>query len=511
MSMLLTTVGFFLLTAIFIAMHMRKTAPAETGGSTAGAMPAGRPCPRCRSSVPEGGTFCPECGVPQQVFEVVAAPVVAAAAAGGNSDGGKALAQHAVVRADLCVGCATCADACPEEGALIMNGKLAVVNQESCTGNGGCVEACPVGGILLSTGAAVHRVQTPDVGTDFQSNVPGLYVVGELGGRGLIKNAINEGKLAVEEIVRRHGEKAAAGGGTGNKAQGETGTPAVRAGMADGGSCTLDVAIVGSGPAGLSAGLEAKRCGLSYVILEQGSVADTIRKYPRKKILLAEPVKVPLYGDLWISDSSKETLIEVWETIIANTGLKVHSQHRVENIARQGGLFILRAGGKEFLARDVVLAMGRRGTPRRLGVAGEELGKVYYDIVEMEAFKGRKVLVVGGDDSAVESALGLANQEGTEVYLSYRGDQFKRVKERNRAKLDACVSDGSIRPLLGSQLREIRVDEVLLEVDGSVRPFPNDDVVIRIGGEAPFGFLEKIGINIVEKDVPLPDAQSSAS
>jgi thioredoxin reductase (NADPH) len=503
MGMLLTTVGFFLLTALFIALHMRKEAPAPAASAGTDAIKAGRPCPRCSSAVPAGGTFCPECGVPQQVFEVVAAPVVESGASGDGVTDGATPVQHAVVRSDLCVGCSTCADACPEEGALIMDGKLAIVDKQSCTGHSDCVDACPVGGIFMSTGAAVHRVQTPDVGTDFQSNVPGLYVVGELGGRGLIKNAINEGKLAVEEILRRHDQQGASSI-EGDSAAGG-GNPV--SGPVD----ILDVAIVGSGPAGLSAGLEAKRCGLSYVILEQGSVADTIRKYPRKKILLAEPVKVPLYGDLWISDSSKETLIDVWETIIANTGLEVRSQHRVENITRQGELFILRAGGKEFLARAVVLAMGRRGTPRRLGVPGEDLDKVYYDIVEMEAFKGRKVLVVGGGDSAVESALGLANQEGTEVFLSYRGDQFKRVKERNQAKLDAGISAGRIHPLLGSQVREIKVGEVELEMAGTSRRLANDDVVIRIGGEAPFGFLEKIGINIVEKDVPLPDAQASAS
>ena len=217
--------------------------------------------------------------------------------------------------------------------------------------------------------------------------------MGELGGRGLIKNAINEGRVAIEAVVR------------------ETQLGA-RRGAADD---VYDVIIVGSGPAGLSAGLEAHRAGLRYVILEQGTPADTIRKYPRHKLLLAEPVSVPLYGDLWVADASKEDLIQVWETIIANTGIAIRTKHRVEDVVRDGEIFKVRTSKGEYQARRVVLAIGRRGTPRRLGTPGEELAKVVYDIVEMDAFAGRKVLVVGGGDSAVESALGLSNQKGTVV------------------------------------------------------------------------------------------------
>ena len=267
---------------------------------------------------------------------------------------------------------------------------------------------------------------------------------------------------------------------------------------------TFDVAIVGSGPAGLSAGLQALKLGLRYVVLEQGSISDTVRKYPRHKVLLAEPVRVPLYGDLWVADTSKESLIAMWERIVANTGLLVTTSHRVEQIEHTDAHFRLQTPNGEFRARRVVLAMGRRGTPRRLGVPGEELDKVFYDIVEMEAFTARRMLVVGGGDSAIESALGLANQAGTEVTLSYRGDTFARIKDRNREKLDRAVAAGCIRLLMRSEVREIRRDVVLVDAAGATTIVPNDFVVIRIGGEAPYAFLERLGVRIVQKDVPIP-------
>ena len=474
MEMLLTTAGFLALTALFVWGHLRRQACAAKQAPRATALPT-NPCPRCQGAVPQDATFCPVCGVPQQVYEVVtAAQSVGAPAAGGR--------LHAVVRADVCAGCGTCVAACPETGAIALKGKVAVVDTAHCVGHGDCAAACPVGAIVVTAGAAVHRVEVPQLDGDFQANVPGIYVVGELGGRGLIKNAVNEGKIAIEAVTREL----------------PPGAP-----RADGLEHALDVVIVGSGPAGLSAGLEAHRVGLRYVVLEQGSLADTVRRYPRHKLLFAEPLRVPLYGDLWVSDASKESLLQVWETIVTNTGLKVLTNHRVENIARRGELLAVEVSGREFLTRRVVLALGRRGTPRTLGVPGEELGKVFYDVAEMEEFAHRRVLVVGGGDSAIESALGVANQPGATVHLSYRGASFDRVKQRNREKLEAAVARDRIRLLLGSTVREIRPDVVVLDVDGASTILPNEDVIVRIGGEAPFAFLQKIGVRIVAKDVPL--------
>lgn len=464
--MLWTTLIFILVTVLIAVWHVRR--------STRGSAPC---CPRCRSVVPAGATRCTGCGAPLQAFEVIQAEEATETV--GEEEG----SPHAIVRADLCVGCSTCVDACPEEGALRMEGKLAVVDLARCVGHGDCAAACPVSGIVVSTGGSVQRVEVPRIDVNFQSDVEGLYIVGELGGRGLIKNAINEGRLAVEHVTASLVDRAA-----------DESDP-------------FDVAIVGSGPAGLSAGLEAKKQGLRYVLLEQGTLADSIRKYPRHKLLLAEPLSVPLYGELWISDATKEALLKAWEAIIETTGLRVRTEARVEDVRRGVGCFELIIGDEIVRAQRVILAMGRRGTPRRLGVPGEESEKVLYDIVEMEAFRGRRVLVVGGGDSAIESALGLCNQEGCEVTLSYRGEAFRRVKPRNMEKLEKAVSERRLRVLLQSELRQIHEGRVEIEVSGAPQEMPIDDVIVRIGGEPPSKFLSRVGVEMVNKDIPLEGAE----
>jgi thioredoxin reductase len=182
----------------------------------------------------------------------------------------------------------------------------------------------------------------------------------------------------------------------------------------------------------------------------------------------------------------------------------VRTGERVLKVTPEGTLFDVETSAGRYRTRRVVLAMGRRGSPRKLGVVGEELSKVVYEIVEMEQFAGRRVLVVGGGDSAIESAVGLGNQDGTTVQLSYRGESFPRIKPRNQEKLDRAVAAGRITLLLQTQLREVRAEVAVLEGPAGAMIIPNDDVVIRIGGDAPFAFLEQIGVRIVQKDVPIP-------
>jgi thioredoxin reductase len=335
----------------------------------------------------------------------------------------------------------------------------------------------------------VQQVEAPDLNVHFESNVPGLYVVGELGGRGLIKNAINEGKLAVEHIVRVL----------------PPGQP-----RADGAADAVDVLVVGSGPAGLSAGVAARQAGLSCLVLEQGTLSDTIQRYPRHKLLFAEPIQMPLYGDIWVADASKESLLRIWQDVIERSQLDIRTGQRVTAVTPDGSLFAVSTPDHAYRARRVVLALGRRGTPRKLEVAGEQMAHVFYDIVEMEEFAGSRVLVVGGGDSAVESALGLANQPGTTVALSYRGLAFDRVKERNRAKIDAAAAAGRVRLLLDSQVREIRDGTVVLSLQGHPHVEPADAVIIRVGGEAPTPFLERAGVRIVRKEIALATAGAGA-
>ena len=476
--MLWTTLAFVAVTLVFAARHLHRN------GSRAEAPNRARRCPRCGAPLSAGDPRCRGCGAPLQVFEVVQAPIAAREAAAAVGP------LHAMIRSDLCVGCGTCVAACPEPGAIRLVNKVATVDLDRCKGHGSCAAACPINAIVVTSGAAVQRLEVPFVDAHFQSNVPGLYIVGELGGRGLIKNAINEGKIAVEHVAV---------------------TLPPRSERVDGRIEALDLLIVGSGPAGLSAALEATHQGLRYMVLEQGSLSDTIRKYPRRKLLLAEPTRAPLYGDLWVADASKEDLLRVWENMIATRRLPIRTGERVERVTSEPGLFRVGTEAHEYLARRLVLAMGRRGTPRRLGVPGEDLAKVFYDIIEMEAFAGERVLVVGGGDSAVESAIGLANQAGTTVTLSYRGAEFGRVKERNRVKLAAAVEAGRVTVRLESEVREIRPDVVVLDHQGRAHLEPNDYVFIRIGGEAAYPFLERLGVRIVHKEIALePSTGASA-
>jgi thioredoxin reductase/Pyruvate/2-oxoacid:ferredoxin oxidoreductase delta subunit len=475
MGMLAAVLVFVALSAWFVAWHVRSR-PATL-------QPKGRPCPRCEAVVADGMRACPACRAPLQAFELVRAPVAATLTPGASA---AAAPLHAMVRADVCVGCATCVPACPETGALQIIDHIAHVDRDRCKAHGSCVEACPVGAIFMGNGEAVQMLEAPDLSVGFESlSAPGLHVVGELGGRGLIKNAVNEGKLAVEALAKSLRESR------------HLPQPDV-----------LDVVVVGAGPAGLSAGLEALAQGLRFVVLEQGSFAETIMRYPRQKILFSESVRIPLYGDLWVADSSKESLLRLWQSILDSTGLTVRTHSRVDEIVRERDLWRIRCGSETFRSRRVVLAMGRRGTPRRLAVPGEDLTHVVYDILEMEAYAHQRVLVVGGGDSAAESALGLANQPGTHVTLAHRSSTLLRVQPRLLAKLEVAAAAGQLSILSSAHVRAIEPQRVHLDHAGQPLAVPADAVIVRIGGASAAPFLEALGVRLVKKELRLDGSGS---
>ena len=386
----------------------------------------------------------------------------------------KPAAQYPYVDPLQCIGCGACVRACPEGDVLgLVGGTAVVVNGLRCVGHGRCEEACPVGAITVGLGDLKGREDVPRLDETYQTTVPGIYVVGELGGLSLVRNAVAQGRRVVEHIAgRMRGEPTPSGEGL------------------------LDLIIVGAGPAGLSAALTAGSAGLSYVALErEETLGGSLLHYPRRKMVLTQPVDLPPWGALCQEEYAKEALLELFEGMVQDHRLDVRFGEPVVDVRREDdGSFLLRSARGTWRARSVVLALGRRGTPRKLGVPGEELPKVMYRLIDAEGYRGQKVLVVGGGDSAAEAAIGLGRQPGNEVTLSYRREKLVRLKKKNQDALDALMAEGRVRPLFSSQPEEIQPDRVRLRLKDGTVELENDYVFVFAGGVPPFDFLRKIGV-----------------
>ncbi len=380
---------------------------------------------------------------------------------------------HPKINPEFCIGCASCVTACPEGKIIgLVHGKAELIEPSHCIGHGACAQACPMQAIELVFGTERRGIDIPHVGPDFQTNVPGIYIAGELGGMGLIRNAIEQGRQAMQQIIDRRGERAGA---------------------------PLDVVIVGAGPAGLSASLAALKDKLSFVTLEQDTMGGTVAHFPRGKLVMTAPAELPLYGKVNLRETSKEELMDFWTGVVNDTGLKITHSERVDSISREGGHFRVTTSKGEYLAGAVLLTIGRRGTPRKLGVTGEEQDKVVYRLIDPEQYRNQSVLVVGGGDSALEAAASIAEEPGTDVTLSYRGDGFSRAKQKNRDRVAGLEQGGRLRVLLSSQVREILPDKVVIECDGAPNSYKNDAVIVCAGGILPTAFLKSIGIDVETK------------
>jgi putative YpdA family bacillithiol system oxidoreductase len=377
-------------------------------------------------------------------------------------------AQYPMINRSLCIGCGSCVEACPEGDVIgVVWGVAEVINGERCVGHGYCETACPVGALKVGLGDVTNRPDIPILTPYHETTVAGLFIAGELGGLSLIRNAITQGSVVVEEIARRN----------------------VR-----GPDNALDLIIVGAGPAGMSAALAAVQHNLTYLVLDEKAVGGTILHYPRQKLVMTQPVEIPLYGRLKAEEYSKEALMEMWHTIIAEFKINIRTGERVETVRKRDNLFEIAVGDRTYYARQVVLAMGRRGSPRRMEVPGEELPKVLYQLIDAQSFRGKKMLVVGGGDSAVEAAVGLARQQGNVVTISYRKSSFFRVKKKNEDAITKLIADKKILPLFDSQILEVRPQSVVLSTKQGEREIPNDFVIVQIGGIPPFEMLKSMGI-----------------
>ena len=417
---------------------------------------------------------------------------------------------HPVIFPERCIGCHACVEACPHDVLAIVNGIATPIARDQCMEDTSCQIECPVNPkacIVVNTTKIIPPRKVPARDSRFQTNVPGCYIIGDVSGTPLIKNAANEGADVILHIAEE-----------------------LRGAVTGEPRAELDVAIIGVGPAGLSAAITAEGQGLRYVAIEQDRVLATIEAYPANKYVFFKPETMQSRGPVEVTGPGRqrEEILEDWRREMTERGARVNELESCKKIERaeDGDYFHVRTEqGPEkrqmtYKARRVVLALGNRGTPMRLKVPGEDLkieeeggtqDRVRYKLDDPERYRGRRVVVVGAGNSAIEAAVDLVARrrgdrielrppnERNEVSLIIRSDLKNDLKFLNKQQVYDCIDEGIVRAYFGVTIKEIRDGEVVLmnaRTLEEVATLPNDFVFALIGGDRPTRFLESIGIKI---------------
>lgn len=392
-----------------------------------------------------------------------------------KSGAGEPMTLHPEIDPTLCVGCGACTTACPEGDILqLINNKAVLTGPSKCVGHGECERACPMSAIQLVFGTKTRGMDIPRLTTNYETNVPGLYIAGELGGMGLIRNAVKQGAMAA-----RHALKSMPGG-----------------------AADVDLLIVGAGPAGLTASLCAVEAKKKYLCIEQGSFGGTVANFPRQKVVMSHPFELPIFGVAKFRSNkvSKEELLEYWDDVRKQTRLNIREQTRFVSLKNENGIFKVETNAGSIRTKKVILAMGVRGSPRRLGVPGEDSTKVCYNLLDPAEYRGQKVIVVGGGNAGVEAAqmLGKPGLNCT-VHLLVRSGGFDRCNEDNRERIEAMAEKGQVTIWFNSSIQEIQKDTVKVKKGEEVIDLPNNQVFIFAGAEMPTKFLMSLGVAFDKK------------
>ncbi len=385
---------------------------------------------------------------------------------------------HPVINPLLCIGCNSCVIACPEKNVLgLIHQQAKLITPANCIGHGACKNACPEKAITLVFGSATRGVDIPDVSSKFESNIKGIYIAGELGGMGLIRNAIEQGRQAMESIVDYLKD---------NRSQ-----------QTD----VLDCIIVGSGPAGLSATLGAKAAQINSITIDQDKTAGTIRHFPKGKLVMTQEAFLPLVGKVKWGEISKENLLDIWFKLIDEYKIKIQQQEALISVTElDSSGFEVRTSKNRYTTKTVLLALGRRGTPRKLNITGEDNPKVVYHLTDPEQYRDKTVLVIGGGDSALEAACSIADLAGdTKVLISYRKDSFSRAKIKNRQRVDNLVASDQLTCVFSSEVKSILPESVSIISNQKETVYPNQAVIICAGGVLPTGLLKAMGVSVTTK------------